>query len=114
MKSLKELYRIGLGPSSSHTMGPRFAAEAFKASLQREATRIRITLYGSLAATGRGHLTDHAVSAPFAPLPVELIWTPEKSLPRHPNGLQLEALADDGTVVQSPAAKIPDWLVSPR
>ena len=101
MKSLKELYRIGLGPSSSHTMGPRFAAESFKASLQSDATRIRITLYGSLAATGRGHLTDHAVSAPFAPLPVELIWTPEKSLPRHPNGLQLEALADDGTVVQS-------------
>ena len=102
MKSLNELYRIGLGPSSSHTMGPRFAAEAFKATLEQTcATRVRITLYGSLAATGRGHLTDHAVSAPFLPLPVELIWVPEKLLPRHPNGLQFEALADDGTVLQS-------------
>ena len=102
MKSLNELYRIGLGPSSSHTMGPRFAAEAFKATLEQTcAMRVRITLYGSLAATGRGHLTDHAVSAPFLPLPVELIWVPEKLLPRHPNGLQFEALADDGTVLQS-------------
>ena len=66
MKSLTELYRIGLGPSSSHTMGPRFAALAFKRvldALPTPATRLRITLYGSLAATGRGHLTDLAVSA---------------------------------------------------
>ena len=86
MKSLNELYRIGLGPSSSHTMGPRFAAQAFKDSMPA-AARIRATLYGSLAATGHGHMTDTAVSAPFAPMPVELIWAAEQLLPRHPNGL---------------------------
>ena len=104
MKSLTELYRIGLGPSSSHTMGPRFAALAFKRlldALPEPVTRLRITLYGSLAATGRGHLTDLAVSAPFAPLPVELVWAPERLLPRHPNGLQFEALDAEGTVVAS-------------
>jgi L-serine dehydratase len=98
MKSLKELYRIGLGPSSSHTMGPRFAAEAFKAAAPAAAS-LRVTLYGSLAATGRGHLTDQAVSAPFAPLPVELLWLPEQCLPRHPNGLKFEALDAAGQVL---------------
>lgn len=100
MKSLRELYRIGLGPSSSHTMGPRFAAEAFR-GLSAGARRIRVTLHGSLAATGRGHLTDHAVSEPFSPLPVDIVWAPERLLPRHPNGLQFEALAADGQVLAS-------------
>ena len=54
MKSLTELYRIGLGPSSSHTMGPRFAAQAFAADLPEACARVRVTLYCSLAATGRG------------------------------------------------------------
>lgn len=101
MNSLRELYRVGLGPSSSHTMGPRFAAQAFRASLPDRATSVRITLYGSLAATGRGHMTDSAVSAPFSPLPVELIWLPERLLPRHPNGLQFEALDSSGAVLVS-------------
>ncbi len=100
MKSLQELYRIGLGPSSSHTMGPRFAAEAFR-PLAAGAARLRVTLYGSLAATGRGHLTDQAVSAPFAPLPVDLVWLPEQCLPRHPNGMQFEALDAAGHVLAS-------------
>ena len=72
MKSLQELYRIGLGQSSSHTMGPRFAATAFKAA-NPTAARLRVTLYGTLAATGRGHLTDLAVSTPFAPTPVDIV-----------------------------------------
>jgi len=105
MKSLKELYRIGLGPSSSHTMGPRFAALAFKATLDglpAAVAHLRITLYGSLAATGRGHLTDVAVSEPFLPLPVELVWSPPKRLlPRHPNGLQFEARDAAGQVIAS-------------
>jgi L-serine dehydratase len=102
MKSLSELYRIGLGPSSSHTMGPRFAALAFRQTLDglpQAAARVRVTLYGSLAATGRGHLTDGAVSAPFAPLPVDLVWLAEQELPRHPNGLQFEALDDAGVTL---------------
>ncbi|MBS1228425.1 MAG: serine dehydratase alpha chain [Proteobacteria bacterium] len=99
MKSLTELYRIGLGPSSSHTMGPRFAAQAFRAVLPAATARVRVTLYGSLAATGRGHLTDLAVSAPFAPLPVDLVWAPERELPRHPNALQFESLDDAGALL---------------
>ena len=100
MKSLRELYRIGLGPSSSHTMGPRFAAQAFKASLTF-AARIRITLYGSLAATGSGHLTDIAVTEPFLLTPVDIIWAPDRLLPRHTNGMQFEALDEAGSVIAS-------------
>lgn len=96
MKSLNELYRIGLGPSSSHTMGPRFAALAFRDALDAAAVRVRVTLYGSLAATGRGHLTDRAVSEPFAPRPVELVWAPDQLLPRHPNALRFEAFDAQG------------------
>ena len=60
MKSLRELFRIGYGPSSSHTMGPRSAAEQYKLR-HPEAVRFCVTLYGSLAATGKGHLTDMAI-----------------------------------------------------
>ncbi|HRD89899.1 MAG TPA: serine dehydratase beta chain, partial [Accumulibacter sp.] len=98
MKSLQELFRIGLGPSSSHTMGPRFAATAFRAA-NPTAARVRVTLYGTLAATGRGHLTDLAVSAPFSPRPVDIVWLPQQSLPRHPNGMQFEALDAGGRVL---------------
>ena len=60
MKSLRELYRIGQGPSSSHTMGPRMAAERYLEK-HPDAVRFRVTLYGSLASTGKGHLTDYAI-----------------------------------------------------
>lgn len=100
MKSLRELYRIGLGPSSSHTMGPRFAALAFHQRAQ-QAVKVRITLYGSLAATGRGHLTDLAVAEPFKPTPTEIVWEPAIELPLHPNGLKFEALDGAGIVTDS-------------
>ena len=64
MRSLKEIYRIGYGPSSSHTMGPTKAAEIFLKH-NDDANCYRITLYGSLAATGKGHLTDVAVESIF-------------------------------------------------
>ena len=57
MKSIKELYRIGHGPSSSHTMGPRKAATQYR-ELHPEATSFRVTLYGALAATGKESLSD--------------------------------------------------------
>ncbi|EKD55658.1 MAG: L-serine dehydratase, partial [uncultured bacterium] len=56
MKSVREIYKIGHGPSSSHTMGPRRAASIFKTRFP-DAASYKVTLYGSLAATGRGHLT---------------------------------------------------------
>lgn len=90
MESIRELYRIGHGPSSSHTMGPRKAAEAFKQRYP-SVTKYQVTLYGSLAATGKGHLTDFAIQSAFAPTPVTIIWKPKELLPFHPNGMQFEA-----------------------
>ena len=87
MKSLKELYRIGIGPSSSHTMGPRKAAEIFLAK-HPEAKSFEVTLYGSLAATGKGHMTDVAILDTLEPYaPTKIIWQPHFFLPFHPNGM---------------------------
>lgn len=95
MKSLKELFRIGQGPSSSHTMGPRRAAEQY---LERhpEATAFRVTLYGSLAATGKGHLTDYAIETVLGKERTEIIWCADIVLPFHPNGMKYEALTKQG------------------
>ncbi len=65
MESIRELYRIGHGPSSSHTMGPRNAAEHFF-SLYPSAQHYEVSLYGSLASTGKGHLTDAAIREVFS------------------------------------------------
>lgn len=92
MESLRELYRIGRGPSSSHTMGPSHAAALFRRAFS-QAERFQAVLYGSLAKTGKGHLTDVAIQDAFAPLPTEILWereTPEESLP-HPNTMELLA-----------------------
>ena len=92
MESLKELYKIGNGPSSSHTMGPKKAAERF-AERCHDADAYRVTLYGSLAATGKGHLTDTAILSVLEPLaPTEIVWKPEVVLPFHPNGMLFEGL----------------------
>lgn len=91
MESIKEVFRIGVGPSSSHTMGPRRGAEIFK--LQNPtAASFRVTLYGSLAATGKGHLTDEAIIQALYPQPVEFLWKPEVELQYHSNGIDFEAL----------------------
>lgn len=95
MESIKEVYRIGIGPSSSHTMGPRRAAEIFR-SQNPFAASFRVTLYGSLAATGKGHLTDETISGALSPLPVEIIWKPEVELEYHSNGMDFEALDFNG------------------
>ena len=88
MESIKEIYKIGLGPSSSHTMGPKSAAERFL-SRNSAAARFEVTLYGSLAATGKGHLTDLAIINVLQPVaPTEIIWQPDIFLPFHPNGMK--------------------------
>lgn len=97
MKSIRELYRIGTGPSSSHTMAPRKAAEIFLEEVS-EAVSYRVTLYGSLAATGRGHLTDKAIEDVFSGRRLELVWRSEEVLPQHPNGMRFEALNEGGDV----------------
>ena len=80
-------------------MAPRKAAEQF---LERhpEAAQYRVTLYGSLAATGRGHLTDKVLLEAFQPRTCEIIWTPEKEIPHHPNGMHFEALTASGKVIE--------------
>ena len=98
MESIKKIYRIGQGPSSSHTMAPRKAAEQFKARTP-QATSYRVTLYGSLAATGKGHFTDKAILDSLAPKEVELVWKPETFLPFHNNAMLFEALDNAGSVV---------------
>lgn len=95
MKSLRELYRIGTGPSSSHTMGPRYAARAF---LERNpnAAKFQVTLYGSLAATGKGHLTDVAILDVLSPVaPTKIIWHSDIFLDFHPNGMTFKAMDSD-------------------
>lgn len=90
MNSIRELYRTGTGPSSSHTMAPRKAAELFRQK-NPNAAAFQVTLYGSLAATGKGHLTDEALHHALAPLPVTVIWLANEQLPFHPNGMRFEA-----------------------
>lgn len=103
MDSIKRIYRVGHGPSSSHTMGPMRAAQMFlKRVANKEVSRFVVTLYGSLAATGKGHMTDYAVTEPLkATAPVEIVWKPDVFLPFHPNGMLFEAKNADGAVVDS-------------
>ncbi len=95
MKSLRELYKIGNGPSSSHTMGPQQAAYMFLEHCP-DAQSYKVTLYGSLAATGRGHMTDHAILNVLTPVaPTEIVWKPDVFLPFHPNGMLFEGFSVD-------------------
>ena len=101
MDSIRYIYRIGCGPSSSHTMAPRRAAQEFL-SLTPDASAYRVTLYGSLAATGRGHLTDTAITDVLSKAaPVAIEWRPQEVLPEHPNGMKFEAIGDDNAVMRS-------------
>lgn len=98
MESIRNIFKIGLGPSSSHTMGPRIAAERF-ADSNPDAKNFRVTLYGALGATGKGHLTDKAILDILeTQAPTEIIWEPETFLPFHPNGLKFEALDENGNI----------------
>lgn len=95
METMTKLFRIGYGPSSSHTMGPSFAAKKFKEK-NPHADKFVTTLYGSLAATGKGHMTDKAIIHVFSPKKTEIIWEPEHPLAFHPNGMDFEAFDQEG------------------
>lgn len=99
MKSVKSIFKIGKGPSSSHTMGP-FKAVTNYIGNHPEAKSLHVTLYGSLAATGKGHLTDKAVeeAAANAGLEVVIAWEPKENLPEHPNGMTVASVAEDGSL----------------
>lgn len=100
MESVRSIFKIGFGPSSSHTMGPGNAAQIFKEK-NPQADSFQVELYGSLAATGKGHMTDVAIETMFAPKNVDIIWKPDIELPFHPNGMILHALSANGDVVDS-------------
>lgn len=100
MDSIRHIFRIGYGPSSSHTMGPSRAAQAFHTRTPH-ANRYRVTLFGSLAATGKGHLTDTAILAMLKPKSVEFVWKPQEFLARHPNAATFDALDAQGNTEQS-------------
>ena len=95
MESLKEVYKIGRGPSSSHSMGPEWAARDF---LKRfpQAEKFRVELYGSLALTGKGHLTDEAVLSALRGRDAEVVFDPKKKGLAHPNAMCFFAYGKEG------------------
>ncbi|OQY42417.1 MAG: serine dehydratase [Fusobacteriia bacterium 4572_74] len=103
MDSLKELFKIGNGPSSSHTMGPERAAKKFKME-NPDAASFKVELYGSLAATGKGHLTDWVIEETFKPKATEIVWMPEFIHEFHTNGMKFIAVDKDGNDIKK-------WLV---
>lgn len=94
MQSLKELFKIGNGPSSSHTMGPKRAAEMFK-NKNPLADKFKIKLYGSLALTGKGHLTDYIIYETLKPIETIIEFDTEMKCTVHPNTLDMIAYKND-------------------
>ena len=102
MDTIRELYKIGTGPSSSHTMGPKKAAVIFL-ERNKAADKFKAELYGSLAATGKGHLTDYIIKHTLGSHRTEIEFKPEVDFEYHPNGMKLIAYKDDKI--------IDEWLV---
>lgn len=90
MQSLQELYKIGNGPSSSHTMGPKRATEMFK-SQYPNADKFKIVLYGSLALTGKGHLTDYIIKKTLEGYEIEIEFDLKTECNIHPNTFDISA-----------------------
>ncbi len=102
MDSIRKLYKVGSGPSSSHTMGPKIAAEKFKADYKK-ADNFIVTLYGSLAETGKGHLTDYIIKQVLGEFNTTIIFDKVTVFDYHPNGMKFEAYESD--------QKLGEWLV---
>lgn len=88
MQSIKELYRIGRGPSSSHTMGPERACRKLKEQYP-QADGYRVVLYGSLAMTGAGHGTDRIIRETLSPMTGDVIFDCKTPTERHPNMMDI-------------------------
>lgn len=97
MQSLKELYRIGAGPSSSHTMGPEAAAKRLKVMYPE--AQFKITLCGSLALTGKGHGTDAVLLRVLGDKAEIVCDVARENLP-HPNTMYVQVLQDGGVIAQ--------------
>lgn len=95
MKSIKDVYKIGKGPSSSHTIGPERAAKRFKES-HPDAEAVKVILYESLSKTGKGHGTDRVLKEVLSHLPTEILFnnnTPADVT--HPNTMDFLAIKDN-------------------
>ena len=99
MKSIRDIYKIGKGPSSSHTMGPERAARLFKEK-NPGADAFKVVLYGSLSATGVGHGTDRVLREVLAPVPTQIVFSQEELPGTHPNTMDFFALKN-GTETSS-------------
>ena len=97
MKSIREIYKIGKGPSSSHTMGPERAARLFRGE-HPEADAVRVILYGSLSKTGVGHGTDRVLRETLAPCPTKIVFSEEVLPGAHPNTMDFIALKEGSEI----------------
>lgn len=101
MKSIKDVYKIGPGPSSSHSMGPEKAALDFKSKIVK-ADFIEVTLYGSLAKTGKGHQTDSTIIKALAPFTVKVIMNLDDSIKLpHENTMDFTAFGDNKQILKA-------------
>ena len=96
MFSIRQLYKVGSGPSSSHTIGPKKASEEF---IRRypECDRVLVKLYASLALTGKGHLTDYIIQTTFFPLPCKVEFDIDYE-PPHPNTMEIIGYKDNNII----------------
>ena len=99
MQSLKELYKIGNGPSSSHTMGPKRAVKLFK-NTYKEVDKFIVYLYGSLASTGKGHLTDYIIKETLKPIKVDIIFDTKFKCEVHPNTMDIIAYKSNNEIAK--------------
>ena len=111
MKSLRELYTVGRGPSSSHTIGPTRACCLFREE-HPDADRYEVTLFGSLALTGRGHLTDVAVRDALAPVHTDILWNTERTDLPHPNTMELRAYKNGALTGEMTALSVGGGAIS--
>jgi len=102
LESLRELYKIGFGPSSSHTMGPHKAALIFiEKTKHLVVSQYYVELYGSLAATGKGHLTDWILIKTLGENKTEVVFKPEIVYDYHTNGMKFYALDENKNELDS-------------
>lgn len=94
MQSLKELYKTGRGPSSSHTMGPEKAIKKIRKNYP-DADRLKVTLFGSLALTGKGHRTDEVIIETASPVKCEVVFDTQTPTDKHPNTMDVEIYKGD-------------------
>ena len=88
MQSIREVFYVGHGPSSSHTIGPYNAAK-YVLNKYRNAKQIDVTLYGSLASTGKGHLTDFIIDEALKDVIHHVFFNNKKKM-KHPNTMVFE------------------------